>query len=143
MDRRIVLKGAAMTALAATAAGGARASADHDATTYFKALYLVKRKPGMSFEDFRDHQVNVHMPLAQALPGLRYYVLDFYPPVDGEDQPFDGSAAVYFDSKEAHDAALASPEGQAALADLPNYQDMDAFLGLFGREAFHGEIGEG
>ena len=100
----------------------------------FKAMYLVKRKTGMSFADFRHYSTETHAPLARALPGLRGYRLAFYPPVDGVDAPFDSSATLYFDDHAAHDAALASPQGQRALADLPNFHDTDGMVALFGEE---------
>jgi uncharacterized protein (TIGR02118 family) len=135
MDRRTVLKAAG--GVAAAAAFPMTSSAEdvsmNSKKELFKAVYLVKRKPGMSWEDYVDAQLE-HTPLAHALPGLRHYVLDFYPPVDGTDQSFDTAAAIYFDSREAHDAALASPEGQAALGDLPRFLDMNAMTVLTGYE---------
>jgi uncharacterized protein (TIGR02118 family) len=135
MERRDVLKGAGAVAVGAAFAGTASAQERprSDKAGFFKAVYLVKRKPGMSFDDYKQAQFE-HTPLAHALPELRHYKLDFYPPVDGQDQPFDTAAMLYFDSKEAHDAALGSPEGQTALADLPRYLDTDATLVLFGYE---------
>jgi hypothetical protein len=34
----------------------------------------------------------------------------------------------------AHDAALGSPRGQRALADLPNFHDTDGMVARFGEE---------
>jgi uncharacterized protein (TIGR02118 family) len=97
-----------------------------------KALYLVKRRPDWSFDAFRDHEVDTHVPLALALPGLRRYEFDVLTPIDGQDQPYDGVATLWFDDKAAHDAALASEAGQKALADLPVFLDTDRMLPLFG-----------
>ncbi|MEM8740444.1 MAG: EthD family reductase [Pseudomonadota bacterium] len=80
--------------------------------------------------------------MAHALPGLRSYryvdcppidcpPIDC-PPIDGQHQLFDGMALLEFDSREAHDAALGSEQGQAAMADLPNYADTDAMRPIFG-----------
>ena len=99
----------------------------------FKAVYLVKRKPGMGWDDYVQAQFE-HTKLAHALPGLRHYVLDLYPGDGAAAQPFDTAACVFFDDRAAHDAALGSPEGQAALADLPRYLDTDATVVLFGHE---------
>jgi uncharacterized protein (TIGR02118 family) len=137
-DRRDALKAGIAVAAAGAATGGARAEEAMPTSGLFGAVYLVKRKEGMSFEDFRRHQTEVHRPLAHALPGLRHYRLFFFPPVDGKDQPYDSAAIVYFDNKADHDAALSSPEGQRALADLPTYQDMSAFLGVYGEEVYDG-----
>jgi uncharacterized protein (TIGR02118 family) len=100
----------------------------------FKAMYLVKHKAVMSFADFRHYSTETNAPLARALPGLRGYRLAFYPPIDGADAPFDSSATLYFDDQPAHDAALASPRGQHALADLPNFHDTDGMVARFGEE---------
>ncbi len=86
----------------------------------FVAKYLVKRKAELSFAEFKKLELE-HVRFALALPGLRDYHLSFFPPVDGVDQAFDAMAEVTFDSREAHDEALASPAGQAALADLTNF----------------------
>ncbi|MEL6237992.1 MAG: EthD family reductase [Pseudomonadota bacterium] len=93
------------------------------ASTHFKAHFFVKRKASMSFEDFKRHQLDVHVPLALQLPGLIDYSLSFFEPVDGEDQAFDAMAIVTFESAEAQAAAMESDKGAAALADLPNYLD--------------------
>jgi uncharacterized protein (TIGR02118 family) len=94
----------------------------------FKAMYLVKRKPGMSYDDYAKHQMEVHAPLAHRLPGMRRYHVDLLRPIDGQDQPFDAIVSVWYDSAEAQDAALASPEGQKALADIPELADPDSMV---------------
>ena len=40
-----------------------------------KSLSLLVRKEGLTHEQFVEHWVNVHAPLARAVPGLRRYVL--------------------------------------------------------------------
>jgi uncharacterized protein (TIGR02118 family) len=40
------------------------------------------------------------------------------------EMPCDGIAEMWFESADAFQAALASPEGQAAMADLPNFCDL-------------------
>lgn len=89
--------------------------------TTFTARYLVKRKKGMSFAEFRRYQLEVHVPLVMELPGLTGYELAFFAPIDGVDQAFDAIAEVTFQSAAAHDTALMSPQGAKALADLANY----------------------
>jgi len=100
---------------------------DHDP---FVAHYLVKKKPGMTFEAFRSYETDVHAPLAMALPGLQTYRLTFFPPSEDGPQPYDAMASLTFDSEAAHDAALASDAGQRALADLPNVVDVSAMFRL-------------
>lgn len=131
MNRRTILQ--LLSAIAAVGSASVGVTRAHAQSSLFKAVYLVKRKDSLSYEEFVVAQ-NEHVPFAHALPGLRRYVLSFYPPVDGTDQPFDSAAAVYLDSRDAHDAALASPEGQAALADLSRYLNTDAITVLMGEE---------
>ncbi len=40
---------------------------------------------------------------------------------DGKPSPYYYLADLYMESREAFEALLASPEGQAAVADVPNY----------------------
>ena len=133
MQRRTML--AASAALAATGLGGGSAATEHPEVGRFKAVYLIRRRPDIDHAEFRRRQTEDHYPLVEALPGLRRYRLDFFPPIDGADQPFDAIATVWFDDKAAHDAALASSAGQAAMTDLPNMNDMEAMRALFGETA--------
>jgi uncharacterized protein (TIGR02118 family) len=94
----------------------------------FVAHYLVKKKPGMSFDAFRSYEIETHAPMALALPGLQAYRLTFFPPSQDGAQTYDAMATLTFESRAAHDAALASEEGQRALADLPNVVDPAAML---------------
>lgn len=92
----------------------------------FVATYLVKKKADMSFEAFKAYQLGTHVPLALSLPGLIDYSLIFFPPNGGTRQAVDAIAQVSFGSAAAYETAMASPEGQRALADLPNMLDMSA-----------------
>lgn len=102
----------------------------HAADIPFIATYLVKMKEGMSFEAFKKHQLDTHARLALALPGLRDYRLILLPPRDGAPQPVDAIAQVTFGSAAAYEAAMSSPQGQQAMADLPNMLDMSAVMVL-------------
>ncbi|MFC7752604.1 EthD family reductase [Tsukamurella soli] len=69
---------------------------------------------------FEEHYRAVHVPLAMKLPGLRAarFSLDVVAPAGA------GYFALFeadFDSAEALQAALASPEGVAVNRDVPNY----------------------
>ena len=41
-----------------------------------KVCELVRRRPGMSVEEFQAYWRDVHGPIVAALPGLRRYVQD-------------------------------------------------------------------
>jgi uncharacterized protein (TIGR02118 family) len=73
-------------------------------------------------EAFERHYVETHVPLVQALPGLRAY--DYGRALTN----FDGSPpdafwiiSLTFDDEAALRAAFASPAGQEAAADMPNF----------------------
>lgn len=124
----MIAKHAALISAAVIAgtSGPALSEALKVADAPFVATFLVKKKDDMSFDAFRAHQLHTHVPLALKLPGLRGYRLTFYPPNDGMRQAVDAIAQVTFADAAAYEAAMASPQGQRALADLPNMLDMDA-----------------
>ncbi|GAC1443377.1 MAG: EthD family reductase [Vulcanimicrobiaceae bacterium] len=71
---------------------------------------------------FEAYYHGTHVPLAKRLPGLRSYTLS-----KGAIGTPAGAAPYYliadlaFDSMDAIQAALGSPEGQAVVADVPNF----------------------
>ena len=91
-----------------------------------KLVALVKRKWGMPLDEFRRHSLEVHAPLDLKLPGLRRYVQCHAR--DGlygiGEPPFDAVSCLWFDSPEAVQAALATPENAASAADLPKFLEM-------------------
>lgn len=89
-----------------------------------KAFFVLHRKPGMDSQAFRDYWLNVHGPIAAKIPGMRRYVQSHaLPDANGQPTVIDGLAELHFDSAEALQAGLASAEGQATLADIPNFLD--------------------
>jgi uncharacterized protein (TIGR02118 family) len=77
--------------------------------------------PPTDAQAFRRHYEAVHVPLAKARPGATD--LQYTLSVDniGGDTPVFAAFHASFTTREALDAALASPEGQAAQADVPNF----------------------
>jgi uncharacterized protein (TIGR02118 family) len=65
-----------------------------------KSLSLLTRKRGMTHEQFARHWVEIHAPLAHAIPGLRRYVQSHI-------------AELCYDDREHMARALASPEAKA------------------------------
>lgn len=89
-----------------------------------KAFFILHRKADMDMESFRRYWKDTHGPIAAKIPGLRKYVQ--YHAVPGAmpgDSPCDGVAELWFDSPEAMQAALTSPEGAATMGDIPNFMD--------------------
>ena len=84
-------------------------------------LGILRKKEGMTDQQFRDHWLNKHAALCLKLPKMRRYSVNF---VDRERFPkfgYDGFSELWFDSAADCEAAFASPEGAAVLADLRNY----------------------
>jgi uncharacterized protein (TIGR02118 family) len=82
---------------------------------------LVLYPPPTDPEHFRSHYEETHIKLAAALPGLRGYSYGFDVAAGDGDSPYFCVFAGDFDDAAAMGAALESPAGQAALADIPNY----------------------
>lgn len=75
-----------------------------------------------SVEAFNKHYDEVHAPLAAKIPGVTSYTMSYtVPGPDGSQPAYHAIATLTWDSPEAAQAALASPEFQAAGADLPNF----------------------
>ena len=90
-----------------------------------KVVVLLTRRDGMSQEEFERHTRQPHLPLVTKLPGLRRLVVSrVLPDPNGAPPAFDAVAEDWFDDPAAMGAAFASPEGQAVLADAPNFLDM-------------------
>lgn len=93
-----------------------------------KIVVLLPRREGLSREEFERYWRERHLPLVAKLPGLRRLVANYVrSDPHGPPPAYDGVAEDWFDDLEAHHAALASPEGQAVLADAPNFLDMTRF----------------
>jgi len=88
-----------------------------------KSISLLTRKDGWTHEQFMAHWIEIHAPLAHAVPGLRRYVQSHI-----LDQPtradipttvvdVDGIAELWYDDRPAMTRAHASPEAKALFAD--------------------------
>ena len=90
-----------------------------------KTVGLLSRKPGWTHEQFVEHWVEIHAPLAHAVPGLRRYVQNHIKDerrrgaietIELEIE-IDGIAELWFDDQSSFEAAAKSPEMQALHAD--------------------------
>ena len=88
-----------------------------------KTVGLLTRKDGWTHERFMKHWVEIHAPLALAVPGLRRYVQNHIqaertrPDIPATDVEIDGIAELWYDDRAAMDRANASPEAKALHAD--------------------------
>jgi len=77
-----------------------------------KRVTLLTRKAGMTREQFTRHWLDVHAPLAHAVPGLRRYVqshiIEEYrrPDIPTTPVEVDGIAELWFEDRAAMDPAL-------------------------------------
>ena len=100
-----------------------------------KVLITVHKRADMGTEEFRRYWRETNGPIVAKVPGLRRYIQDHVlPDPSGVNPPYDGIAELWFDSPEAFQAGLGSPEGQAALADVPNFADPEKLQVLMAEE---------
>lgn len=100
----------------------------------FKVMVMIKRKPGMSMEDFIAYYENQHAPLgASKVPNLKRYVRHFIRPYGNDvysadnESSYDVLTEIWFDDKadfERGMAYLTEPETAAIIgADEENLFD--------------------
>ena len=88
-----------------------------------KTLSLLTRRAGLSHDEFVRHWVEIHAPLAHAVPGLRRYVQNHIvaererPDIPTTAVDVDGIAELWFDDRAAMERANASPEAKRLHAD--------------------------
>jgi uncharacterized protein (TIGR02118 family) len=88
-----------------------------------KSISLLTRKAGLSHEEFVRHWLDVHAPLAHAVPEVRRYVQSHIvgertrPDIPTADVDIDGIAELWYDDRAAMERANASPEAKALHAD--------------------------
>lgn len=83
-----------------------------------KVLVMLHKPTDQSWDEFQRYWRETHGPIAKRIPGLRKYVQNHA--TDRGNVSY-AVAELYFDSPEALQEALATPEGQAALGDLGNF----------------------
>ena len=90
-----------------------------------KLVYCIRRKPGLSPEEFIRYWVEVHGPIGARIPGVRRLVQSHALAVAGDTRPpdFDGMAELWFDDLEAMLRARESAEWAASTADESNFVD--------------------
>jgi len=82
------------------------------------ALYNHPEDPAA----FDKHYDEVHAPLGAKIPGLeRYTISRPGPDAEGNKPPYHLVAVLDFTDEAAFGAGMSAPEGQAAVADLPNF----------------------
>ena len=70
---------------------------------------------------FDAHYTSTHVPLAEKIPGMSSFTYRHVASLDASPPPYYLIAELSFPSQEALGAAMSSPEGRAASADVPNF----------------------
>ena len=83
-------------------------------------LVALYRKPA-DMNAFNTHYQNIHIPLVENYPGMREMHITHITGAPIGDTKFCQMTEMHFDSKDAMDAALASPEGRAVAKDLMGF----------------------
>ncbi len=85
-----------------------------------RLMVIYKNPPDAAA--FDKYYFGTHVPIARKIPGLRKFELS-YGPIDTLAGPSDFHLVAWleFDDRTALQKALASPEGQAAAADVQNF----------------------
>jgi uncharacterized protein (TIGR02118 family) len=81
----------------------------------FKAMILLTRREGLSREAFHRWWLEEHRPRALGLPGLQRMVINLVE--EGPEDGIDGVSELWFDTREAFEAAYATEHGKAVAAD--------------------------
>jgi uncharacterized protein (TIGR02118 family) len=88
-----------------------------------KAHIWVRKKDDMSFEDFRDHWLNTHAPIARdGYEHLKGYTVNLVTRVpEGQEKPFDGIAELTWDDREGFVADMRSDASARGTEDLKTF----------------------
>jgi len=92
-------------------------------TPAIKSISMLTREDGLTHAQFVKDRVEVHAPLALAVPGMRRYVQSHIveerkrPDIPATDVDIDGIAEVWYDDRETMAKAVATPEAKALFAD--------------------------
>ncbi|MEO8289289.1 MAG: EthD family reductase [Chloroflexota bacterium] len=82
-----------------------------------KVVSMMKRKEGMSIDEFREWALGTHGVIGKRMPDIRHYRISVVTD-DHADAPYDLVSELYFDDEAAFKAALESPVGAEAGADI-------------------------
>jgi len=90
-----------------------------------KVIFVVQRRADLTREQcLRAWSGEQHLSIVEKLPGLRKWTQNHVTSAPGE-PVCDGIGELWFDTDEALDAALGSPEMAAAVDDAKNFFDME------------------
>lgn len=91
----------------------------------YKLIGLLKRPEGMNLEDFHKWWLTEHTTYVKRFPGLKRYVVNIS---TTPDQPFDGMAEVWFETKEDLERVFTLQEGQTARQSATSHSSQIAIM---------------
>jgi len=94
----------------------------------FKLMVLLKKKPGLTEEEFARYWLETHAPLAKKLPALRRYVVNVVRPRPGREPDYHGVVELWFDDVASMKSAFKSPEGVATQRDTEAFATVAATM---------------
>jgi len=101
-----------------------------------KAIYFIKRRPGMVLADFREYWLKDHSALVLKVPGLVKYLQSHT--MDAgyrKHEPiYDGIASLWYENLEDMRATANTPISHETLADDEKFLDMSKFAFILTKE---------
>ena len=82
-----------------------------------KIVSMMKRKEGLSIEEFRNWALNDHAAIGAQFPKIRHYRMSVVVS-EHADGPYDAVSELYFDTLEDFQAVLGTDIGAQAGADI-------------------------
>lgn len=97
-----------------------------------KLIALLKRKPGISREEFARRWLNDHTKLSTQIPGIKGYRINICTPQQpagtGDEPIYDGTAELWWDSLEEMEKAFDTEIGKIAGADADDFCEIRLHL---------------
>lgn len=95
-----------------------------------RAHIWLRKKEGMSAEEFRDYWLTKHAPITRdGYEHLRSYTVELVTRVpEGQATPYDGVAVLTWDDRDGFKADMATAAAKQATEDLANFTDSFGLL---------------
>ena len=95
-----------------------------------KLIAFLKRKPGISMEEFKRRWVEDHIKISTQIPGVLGYRINIATDrQEGNGEPlFDGTAEMWWNSIEEMEAAFGTDIGAAAGKDADEFAEVRIHL---------------
>lgn len=95
-----------------------------------KVLIWVRKKGGMSDDEFREYWLNKHAPISRdGYQYLKGYVVNLVSRVpEGQEKPFDGIAELSWDDRDGFKADMQSEAAARGTEDLKTFSDASGLV---------------